>query len=62
MSTELTPQRAGELYAAEQSVIEIAREYEMSYSQVRRLIATSGTPIRDASARLKGRTRKTDKS
>jgi len=60
--TPLTPQRAGELYAGGQSVIEVARDYGMSYSQVRRFIATSGTPIRGASARLKGRTRKADNS
>lgn len=58
MSTELTAQRAGELYAAGQSVIEVARDHNMTYAQVRKLIAVSGTPIRDASSRLKGRTRK----
>jgi len=31
MSTELTAQRAGELYASGQSVIEVAREYNMTY-------------------------------
>jgi hypothetical protein len=58
MSTELTAQRAGELYASGMSVIEVAREHNLTYSKVRKLIADSGTPIRDASARLKGRTRK----
>lgn len=57
MSTELTPQRAGELYASGQTVIEVARAHGMSYGQVRKLLAASGTPIRDASSRLKGRTR-----
>ena len=58
MSTELTAQRAGELYASGQTVIEVARAHGLSYGQVRKLIAASGTPIRDASSRLKGRSRK----
>lgn len=57
MSNELTPQQAGELYASGQTVIEVARAHGMTYGQVRKLIASSGVPIRDASARLKGRTR-----
>jgi hypothetical protein len=56
--SELTAQRAGELYAQGQSVIEVARAHGLSYSQTRKLIGASGTPIRDASGRLKGRTRK----
>ena len=62
MSTELTAQRAGELYAAGQSVIEVARDHGMTYAQVRKLIGASGTPIRNASDRLKGRTRKADRA
>jgi hypothetical protein len=62
MSTELTAQRAGELYASGQSVIEVAREYSMTYAQVRKLISASGTPIRNASDRLKGRTRKAERA
>jgi parvulin-like peptidyl-prolyl isomerase len=62
MSTELTAQRAGELYASGQSVIEVAREYSMTYAQVRKLIGASGTPIRSASDRLKGRTRKAERA
>jgi len=62
MSTELTAQRAGELYASGQSVIEVAREYNMTYAQVRKLIGASGTPIRNASDRLKGRTRKAERA
>lgn len=57
MSSELTPQRAGELYTSGQSVIEVARAYGMTYAQVRKLLATNGTEIRNASERLKGRTR-----
>lgn len=56
-TTSLTPERAGELYASGKTVIEVARAYGMPYSKARKLIAASGTPIRDASARLKGRTR-----
>lgn len=57
MSTELTPQVAGELYSSGQTVIEVARAHGMSYGQARKLIASSGVPIRDASSRLKGRPR-----
>ena len=61
MSTELTPQMAGELYTSGQSVIEVARAHGMTYAQVRKLLATNGTPIRSSSERLKGRTRKSSK-
>ena len=54
----VTPQRAGDLYTSGMSVIEVARETNISYSQARKLIKENGTPIRDASARLKGRTRR----
>jgi len=57
MSTELTAQRAGELYASGQTVIEVARAHGMTYSQAHKLIKASGTTIRSASDRLKGRTR-----
>jgi hypothetical protein len=58
MSTEITAQQAGELYAAGKSVSDVARETSITYAKARKLIADSGTPIRDASSRLKGRTRK----
>ncbi len=58
MSTELTPQMAGELYTSGQSVIEVARAHSMTYAQVRKLLAANGTTIRNSSDRLKGRTRK----
>jgi hypothetical protein len=58
MSTELTPQMAGELYTSGQSVIEVARAHGMTYAQVRKLLTTNGTTIRSSSDRLKGRTRK----
>jgi hypothetical protein len=57
-SITLSAQQAGELYAAGQTVDQIAKGNGMSYSQARKLIVASGTPIRDASSRLKGRTRK----
>jgi hypothetical protein len=62
MSTELTPQMAGELYTSGQSVIEVARAHGMSYAQVRKLLAANGTTIRNSSERLKGRTRKSSES
>lgn len=55
---ELTPQRAGELYASGKTVYEVAVSNGITYGKARQLIIASGTPIRDASARLKGRTRK----
>lgn len=57
MSTSITAQRAGELYAAGKTVNEIAVTNSITYAQARKLIIDSGTPIRDASSRLKGRTR-----
>jgi hypothetical protein len=57
MSIELTSQRAGELYASGQTVIEVARAHGLTYGQAHKLIKASGTPIRNASDRLKGRTR-----
>jgi len=52
-----TPERAGELYASGKTVFEVAQEIGTPYAKTRKLIAASGTPIRDASSRLKGRTR-----
>jgi len=57
-TSELTPQRAGELYASGQTVYQVAVSNGITYGKARQLIIASGTPIRDASARLKGRTRK----
>ena len=57
MSIEITPQRAGELYTSGMSVIEVARETNITYSKARKLIRDNGTEIRDGSARLKGKTR-----
>jgi hypothetical protein len=57
-STELTPQRAAELYVSGQTVYQVAVSNGITYGKARQLIVASGTPIRDASSRLKGRTRK----
>lgn len=57
-SITLTAQQAGSLYASGQTVDQIAKGNGITYSQARKLIVASGTPIRDASSRLKGRTRK----
>ena len=53
----LTPQAAGDLYTAGQSVIEIARAFGLTYAKTRKILAANGTQIRNASARLKGRPR-----
>lgn len=58
MSIDTSATKAGELYAAGNSVAEVANIMSITYSKARRLINDSGTPVRDASARLKGRTRK----
>jgi hypothetical protein len=56
-TSELTPQRAAELYMSGQTVYQVAVSNGITYGQARKLIVASGTPIRDASSRLKGRTR-----
>lgn len=56
--TELTPQAAAQLYTAGKTVYEVAVMNGITYSKARKLIVASGTPIRNASDRLKGRTRK----
>jgi hypothetical protein len=57
--TEITNQAAAaaQLYSAGKPVVEVAKELGITYGKARRLINESGTPIRDASSRLKGRTR-----
>ena len=60
MSTDingLTPQIAARLYSEGKTVIEVARQYGTTYSKVRKLLAAENVEIRNASARLKGRTR-----
>lgn len=57
-SITLTAQQAGSLYASGQTVDQIAKGNGITYAQARKLVVASGTPIRDASSRLKGRTRK----
>jgi hypothetical protein len=59
MNNEATPQNAAQLYTEGKTVIEVARHFGITYGNARKLIKASGTPIRDASARLKGRTRAT---
>jgi hypothetical protein len=43
---------------AGKSVDEVATELSITYGKARKLIAESGTPIRNTSDRLKGKTRK----
>jgi hypothetical protein len=57
MSTA-TPVQAASLYTAGKSVVEVAQELGITYGKARKLIADSGTPIRNTSDRLKGKTRK----
>jgi hypothetical protein len=55
--TDVTPQAAAQLYAKGMPVVEVAKELGITYGKARKLIDASGTTIRDASTRLKGRTR-----
>jgi len=57
MSTA-TPTQAASLYTEGKSVVEVAQELGITYGKARKLIADSGTPIRNTSDRLKGKTRK----
>lgn len=56
--TTASPQQAAALYTAGKSVVEVAQELGVTYGKARKLIADSGTPIRNTSDRLKGKTRK----
>jgi hypothetical protein len=53
-----TPEAAAKLYAEGKPVVEVAQELGITYGKARKLISESGTSVRDASARLKGRTRR----
>ena len=54
----ITSNQAAALYRAGKSVDEVATELSITYGKARKLIADSGTPIRNTSDRLKGKTRK----
>lgn len=58
MMSTATPTQAAALYSAGKSVIEVAQELGITYGRARKLIADSGTSIRNTSDRLKGKTRK----
>jgi hypothetical protein len=55
---ELTSAAVGRLYQTGMSVDAIAKSNSVSYAKARRLLRESGVELRDPSARLKGRTRK----
>ncbi len=54
----ITSNQAAALYKAGKSVDEVATELSITYGKARKLIAESGTQIRNTSDRLKGKTRK----
>jgi len=56
--TTITPTQAASLYTAGKSVVEVAQALGITYGKARKLIQESGTPIRNTSDRLKGKTRK----
>lgn len=53
-----TPEAAAALYNEGKPVVEVAQALGITYGRARKLINQSGTPVRDASSRLKGRTRR----
>ena len=57
-TSELPPQLAAQMYTEGKTVYEIAVASSTTYAKARKAIVASGTPIRNASDRLKGRTRK----
>ena len=54
----VTANQAAALYSAGKSVDEVAKDLGITYGKARKLIAESGTGIRNTSDRLKGKTRK----
>lgn len=56
--TTATPVDAAKLYSEGKSVVEVAQALGITYGKARKLIADSGTDIRNTSDRLKGKTRK----
>jgi transposase len=54
----VTSNQVAKLYSGGKSVDEVAQELGITYGKARKLIAESGTPIRNTSDRLKGKTRK----
>ena len=54
----VTANQAAALYSAGKSVDEVAKVLGITYGKARKLIAESGTGIRNTSDRLKGKTRK----
>lgn len=44
-------------YVAGKSVDGVAKEFGITYGQAKKIIVSAGTPIRNASDRLKGKTR-----
>jgi hypothetical protein len=57
-TTSVTPDQAAKLYSDGKSVVEVSLALGITYGKARKLIAASGTDIRNTSDRLKGKTRK----
>jgi hypothetical protein len=57
-TSTVTPNQAAQLYSEGKSVVEVAQALGITYGKARKLIAESGTDIRNTSDRLKGKTRK----
>jgi transposase len=57
-TSTVTPNQAAQLYSDGKSVDEVAQALGITYGKARKLIAESGTGIRNTSDRLKGKTRK----
>jgi len=50
-------QQVAELYLGGKSLVEVAAAMDITYGKARKLLAASGTELRDPSKRLVGRTR-----
>lgn len=56
-SATITPAQVAALYIGGSSIVEVASALGITYGRARKLLTESGTPLRDSSDRLKGRTR-----
>lgn len=57
MSVELNAQTIADQYQSGLTVAEVAAANGVTYNKIRTILKANGTPIRNASDRLKGRTR-----
>jgi hypothetical protein len=56
-TTAVTASQVAASYTGGKSIVEVASALGITYGKARKLLAESGTQLRDSSERLKGRTR-----